>query len=74
LVISKKTANLFDKDIKTISKHISNIFAENEIGSKSNSQKTRIANSDKPINLYNLEVIIAVGYRVNSNKANENKN
>ncbi len=34
-------------------------------------QKMHIANSDKPIQLYNLDVIISVGYRVNSSKATQ---
>ena len=58
-------AELFGRDVKTISKHIINTFDE-ELDEKSNSQKTRIANSDKPVNLYNLDVIISVGYRVKS--------
>ncbi len=58
-------AQLFGRDVKTISKHIIKSFDE-ELEEKSNSQKTRIANSDKPVNLYNLDVIISVGYRVKS--------
>jgi len=58
-------AELFGRDVKTISKHVINAFDE-ELDEKSNSQKTRIANSDKPVNLYNLDVIISVGYRVKS--------
>ena len=58
-------SKLFNRDIKTISKHIINVFEE-ELDEKSNSQKTRIANSDKPVNIYNLDVIISVGYRVKS--------
>ena len=58
-------AELFGRDIKTISKHIINAFKE-ELDEKSNSQKMRIANSDKLVNIYNLDVIISVGYRVKS--------
>ena len=58
-------AQLFDRDVKTISKHIKNVFDE-ELYEKSNSQKMRIANSDKPVNIYDLDVIISVGYRVKS--------
>ena len=58
-------ARLFDRDIKTISKHIINVFEE-ELDKESNSQKMRIANSDKPVIYYNLDVIISVGYRVKS--------
>lgn len=59
-------AQLFDRDVKTISKHIKNVFEE-ELDRKSNSQKMRIPNSDKPVNIYDLDVIISVGYRVKSN-------
>ncbi len=58
-------AELFDRDVKTISKHIINAFNE-EVDEKTNSQKMRIANSDKPVNIYSLDVIISVGYRVKS--------
>ena len=58
-------SELFDRDVKTISKHVQNAFNE-ELDEKSNSQKMRIANSDKPVNIYNLDVIISVGYRVKS--------
>ena len=58
-------SKLFDRDVKTISKHIKNAFDE-ELDEKSNSQKMRIANSDKPVNIYDLDVIISVGYRVKS--------
>ena len=43
----KQIAQLFDRDVKTISKHIKSAFDE-ELDEKSNSQKMRIANSDKP--------------------------
>ena len=58
-------AKLFGRDVKTISKHLKNAFTE-ELDKKSNSQKMRIAKSDKPINIYSLDVIISVGYRVKS--------
>ena len=58
-------AKLFNRDVKTISKHIINVFDE-ELTEETNSQKMRIANSDKPVNFYNLDVIISVGYRVKS--------
>ena len=58
-------ALLFDRDIKTISKHIINAFKE-ELNEKRNSQKMRIPNSDKLVNIYDLDVIISVGYRVKS--------
>ena len=49
----QQMAKLFDRDVKTISKHIKNALGE-ELDEKSNSQKMRIANSDKLVNFYNL--------------------
>ncbi len=60
-------AELFERDYKTIRKHINNVFKE-ELKKESNSQKMRIANSDKPIEYFNLDVIISVGYRVKSTR------
>ena len=64
-------AELFGKDRTVITKHINNIFKEQELDEKSNVQKMHFANSDKPVKIYNLNVIIAVGYRVNSKKATQ---
>ena len=64
-------SQLFDKARSTISEHIKNIFAEGELDEKSNVGKIEIPNSDKLVNIYNLNVIIAVGYRVNSKKATQ---
>src|SRR3990167_6573830 len=60
---------LFGKDRTVITKHIKNIFTDKEINFKSNVQKMHIANSDKPRELYSLDVILAVGYRTNSARA-----
>ena len=57
-------AGIFGVEISTISRHIRNIFNEGELEEKSNLQKTQIANSDKPVRAYSLDVIISVGYRV----------
>lgn len=57
---------LFDRDQSVISRHLRNVFNEGELDEKSNMQKMHIANSDKPIVFYNLDVIISVGYRVKS--------
>ncbi len=59
-------AELFNKNVSTISRHISNIFKEQELEEKSNLRFMQIANSDKPVALYNLDVILAVGFRVRS--------
>lgn len=60
-------SELFDRDVAVISRHIKNVFKE-EVDEESNLQKMQIPNSDKPINLYSLDVIISVGYRVKSNR------
>ena len=61
--------NIFEKDQSVISRHINNIFKDNEVDEKSNMQKIHIANSDKPVSFYSLDIILAVGYRTNSSKA-----
>lgn len=63
--------NLFDVDQSVISRHIKNIFKDNEVDKKSNMQKMHIANSDKPVTLYSLDIILSVGYRTNSHMAIE---
>ena len=57
---------LFDRDVSVISRHIRNIFKEGELDPKSNLHFLQIANSDKPVKLFSLDVIISVGYRVKS--------
>ena len=59
-------AELFGKDRTVIGRHINNIFKEQELEEKSNVQKMHFPNSDKSVMLYNLDVIISVGYRVKS--------
>ncbi|MBN2721563.1 MAG: virulence RhuM family protein [Campylobacterales bacterium] len=61
--------DIFEKDQSVISRHINNIFRDNEVDKKSNMQKMHIANSDKPVNFYSLDIVLAVGYRTNSSKA-----
>ncbi|MBS1597227.1 MAG: virulence RhuM family protein [Bacteroidetes bacterium] len=62
----EQIAELFDRDRTVITKHINNIFKENELDKRSNVQNLHIANSDKPVAFYNLDVIISIGYRVKS--------
>lgn len=64
-------AQIFTVERSVITKHISNIFKSGEVNKKSNVQKMHIANSDKPIVLYSLDIILAVGYRTNSGRAIE---
>ncbi len=61
--------DLFDVDQSVVSRHIKNIFKDGEIEEKSNMQKMHIANSDKPLALYSLDVVLSVGYRTNSKVA-----
>ncbi len=62
---------LFERDQSVISRHIRNVFNEGELEVKSNMQKMHIANSDKPVAFYNLDVIISVGYRVKSTRGTQ---
>lgn len=64
-------AELFLTERSVITKHLHNIFQTQELEKKSNVQKMHIANSDKPVQLYNLDVIISVGYRVNSKRGTQ---
>ena len=57
---------LFQRDVSVISRHIKNIFSEGELEKESNLHFLQIANSDRPVALYSLDVIISVGYRVKS--------
>lgn len=59
---------LFQRDQSVIARHIGNIFKEKELNEKSNMHFLHIANSDKPVKVYNLDVIISVGYRIKSQR------
>ena len=62
---------LFKVDRTVITRHVNNVFKEQELIKESNVQKMHIANSDKPVQFYSLEVIISVGYRVKSQRGVE---
>ena len=63
-------AELFDSSKSNVSEHLSHIFDEEELDKGSCMRKFGISEfSTKPTNFYNLDAIIAVGYRVNSKKA-----
>ena len=64
----EQIVRLFQRDQSVISRHIKNVFDEGELDKESNMQKLHIANSDKPVTYYNLDVIISVGYRVKSHR------
>jgi prophage antirepressor-like protein len=65
----KQIANIFNKDQSVISRHIKNILSDEEVEEKSNMQKMHIANFDKPVLYYSLDIILSVGYRANLSKA-----
>lgn len=67
-------AMLFDRDIKTIGKHINNVFLEGELLKKSVVAKfatTAIDGKTYQVDHYNLDVIISVGYRVKSKQGTQ---
>lgn len=65
---ANQMAVLFDRDEKTIRKHINNVFSDCEVEKESNTHFLRLAHSDKPVAFYTLDVIISVGYRVKSQR------
>lgn len=70
----KAMSELFDVDRTVITKHLKNIFAENELNEETVCAKfAHTAEDGKTYNTnyYNLDAIIAVGYRVNSKKATQ---
>ncbi len=64
-------AELFLTERSVITKHLRNVFQAKELEQESNVQKMHIPNSDKPVQLYSLDVIISVGYRVNSKRGTQ---
>lgn len=61
-------SKLFQKERSVITKHIRNIFEEEELHEESNVQILHVSGSDRPVKFYNLDVIISVGYRVKSHQ------
>lgn len=67
----KQMAELFDKDRKTISRHIQNIYKDNELEENSVCsffEHTAEDGKNYKVQYYNLDMIISVGYRVNSKR------
>lgn len=64
-------AEMFGVERSVVTKHVRNVLRDKEIEEKSNVQKMHIANSDKPVALYSLDIILSVGYRTNSKVAIE---
>ena len=61
-------AELFGIDRTRVTRHINNILSDEEVA-KSNVRKAHFANSDRPVSLYSLDMILSVGYRTNSKAA-----
>lgn len=67
-------AELFQKSIKTINEHIKNIYEEGELSEKTTIRKNRIVQTEGVRQVEredNLEVIIAIGYRVRSHRGTQ---
>ncbi|OGH68050.1 MAG: hypothetical protein A3C15_00655 [Candidatus Magasanikbacteria bacterium RIFCSPHIGHO2_02_FULL_50_9b] len=66
-------AQLFQKNQSTISEHIRNIYEEGELEESLTTAKSGISGNSnvKPKNLYNLDIIISVGYRVKSHRGTQ---
>ena len=62
---------LFSVDRTVVTKHVNNVFKEQEVDQESNVHFLHIANSDKAVKYYSLDVIISVGYRVKSKRGIE---
>ena len=73
----RQMAELFGKDVRTISEHIQNIYSTEELLASSTLRKFRIVRQEgkrqvnRNIDHYNLDVIISVGYRVNSKQGTQ---
>lgn len=73
----RQMAELFDKDVDTIGLHIRNIFKEGELEVASTTEESSVVQSEggrriqRRIRLYNLDVIISVGYRVKSKRGTQ---
>jgi len=73
----KEMAELFDKDSDTIGIHIKNIYKEQELEEGATTEKSSVVRKEgtrtvtRQVNYYNLDVILSVGYRVNSKKGTQ---
>ncbi|WP_330948771.1 virulence RhuM family protein [Virgibacillus sp. MG-45] len=73
----KAIAELYQKGVNTINEHIKNIYAEGELRESATIRKNRIVQSEgkreveREVAFYNLEMIIAIGYRVRSHRGTQ---
>lgn len=68
---ANQMANLFDRDEKTIRKHINNVFSEGELEKENNTHFLRVDGVKQPVAFYSLDVIISIGYRVKSQRGTQ---
>ena len=73
----KMISELFEVDVRTINEHLLNIFSSGELAEDTTIRKNRIVQTEgarevsREVAFYNLDAIIAVGYRVNSKRATQ---
>jgi len=73
----RQMAELFQKSVPTINEHIANIYEEGELDRDPTIRKSRIVQTEggrevgREVELYNLDVIISVGYRVKSHRGTQ---
>ena len=73
----KRIAELFGVDVRTISEHLRNVFADGELSEEATIRKIRTVQTEgsrevsREIEFYNLDAIISVGYRLNSLQATQ---
>ncbi len=73
----KKMAELFGVEAHTITYHLKEIFRSGELDEKATTRKIRVVQKEgarevaREIDFYNLDIIIAIGYRVNSHRATQ---
>ena len=71
----KMMAVLYDVDVRTINYHVKKIFEDSELQESSTIRKFRIVQAEgsrqvsREVNHYNLQMIIAVGFKVNNERA-----
>ncbi|MBU0975043.1 virulence protein RhuM/Fic/DOC family protein [Patescibacteria group bacterium] len=73
----KQIANIFNVNPQAITKHIKNIYSESELNENSTCSKMEqvrvegVKKVKRKLNFYNLDMIISIGYRVNSKQATQ---
>jgi len=73
----RQMASLFDKDTDTVGLHIRNVYKEGELEEGPTTEESSVVQSEgsrevrRAVRLYNLDVIISVGYRVKSKRGTQ---